>query len=213
MKYQALLFDFDGTLLNTNELILQSFHHVLDAKFPGQYQLADCAKFIGPSLNQTFDELAPNETAQLIASYRKFNEENHDALITQYPHVLEVLTELKQMGIKLAIVSTKRNDMIERGLQLLGASDLFDVKIGTDDVQHVKPHPEPVQLALKKLAVAKEHALMIGDNSHDIEAGNNAGVDSAGVAWALKGEQYLRQFNPTYIVQDMRDFIALAKGQ
>lgn len=213
MRYEALLFDFDGTLLNTNELILQSFHHVLNERFPGQYQVADCAQFIGPSLKQTFDALAPSETEQLIAAYRAFNEANHDTLITEYPHVVETLTALKAMGAKLAIVSTKRNDMIELGLQRLGITALFDVKIGSDDVRHVKPHPEPVELALRQLGVTKDKSLMIGDNSHDIEAGNNAGVASVGVAWALKGEAYLRSFNPTYIVQDMRDFIPLVKGE
>lgn len=213
MKYKALLFDFDGTLLNTNELILQSFHHVLATRFPGKYQVEDCAQFIGPSLQQTFDTLAPGETETLIARYRAFNEANHDKLISEYPDVVEVLTELKAMGIKLAIVSTKRNDMIERGLTLLGANHLFDIKIGTDDVAHVKPHPEPVLLALERLNVPKEQAMMIGDNSHDIEAGNNAGVTSVGVAWAHKGEAYLRKYNPTHIVTTMHDFIPLVKGE
>ncbi|MEG0259069.1 MAG: pyrophosphatase PpaX [Lysinibacillus sp.] len=208
---KALLFDFDGTLLNTNELIIQTFMHVLEEKFPGQYSSKDCLKFIGPSLKQTFTEITPGEAEAMIAKYRAWNEVHHDELVTQYPEVVSTLEQLKEMGILLAIVSTKRNDMIERGLRLLGVAHLFDVKIGTDDVEHVKPHPEPVLLALSKLGVEKEAAIMIGDNSHDIEAGKNAGTRSAGVGWSIKGEQYLMQFKPDYMLQHMTDLLELVK--
>lgn len=213
MKYEALLFDFDGTLLNTNELILQTFEHVLSKRFPGKYTKQDYAQFIGPSLTQTFLTIAPSEVDELTRQYREFNVAHHDELVTQYDDVVTTLQQLKMMGVKLAIVSTKRNDMLARGLHVLDAAHLFDVVIGTDDVTHVKPHPEPVQVALKKLQVAPNKALMIGDNSHDIEAGHNAGTDTAGVAWALKGEAYLQQFKPTYIVQHMQTFIDLVKGE
>ncbi|MCT6818027.1 MAG: HAD-IA family hydrolase, partial [Lysinibacillus fusiformis] len=111
----------------------------------------------------------------------------------------------------LAIVSTKRVDMIERGLKVLGVGHLFEHIIGFDSVQHVKPHPEPILLALEKLQVAKEDVIMIGDNSHDIEAGHNAGVRAAGVAWAIKGEAYLQQYQPEYILHHMTDLLDIVK--
>ncbi|GLC89846.1 pyrophosphatase PpaX [Lysinibacillus piscis] len=211
MTIKALLFDFDGTLLNTNELIIQTFMHVLNKRFPGQYSPKDCLKFIGPSLTQTFSELAPGEEEELIAQYRTWNEAHHDELITEYPDVVSTLEQLKAMGLKLAIVSTKRNETIQRGLTLLGANHLFDTCIGTDDVQNVKPDPEPVLLALSRLGIAKEEAIMIGDNSHDIEAGHHAGVRAAGVAWAIKGEAYLQQFKPDYMLQHMSDLVTIVK--
>ncbi|TKI71538.1 pyrophosphatase PpaX [Lysinibacillus mangiferihumi] len=211
MAVKALLFDFDGTLLNTNDLIIQSFMHVLEERFPGQYSPKDCLKFMGPSLKQTFSELTPGEEDEMMAKYRAWNETHHDELVTEFPDVVSTLEQLKSMGIKLAIVSTKRNAMIDRGLKILGASHLFEVIVGTDDVQHVKPDPEPVLLALTRLGVAKEDAIMIGDNSHDIEAGHNAGVRAAGVAWSLKGEQYLQQFNPEYLLHHMKDLLAIVK--
>lgn len=210
-KIKALLFDFDGTLLNTNDLIIQTFMHVLEERFPGQYSSKDCLKFIGPSLKQTFSEITPGEEDTMIAKYRAWNEAHHDELITEYPDVVSTLEQLKAMGIELAIVSTKRNEMIDRGLELLGASHLFDVRIGTGDVKNVKPDPEPVLLALQRLGVEKDEAIMIGDNSHDIEAGHNAGVKAAGVAWAIKGEAYLQQFNPDYILHHMTDLLAIVK--
>ncbi|KAB0444428.1 pyrophosphatase PpaX [Lysinibacillus fusiformis] len=211
MAVKALLFDFDGTLLNTNELIIQTFMHVLNERFPGQFSPKDCLKFIGPSLKQTFNDIAPGEEEALIAKYRAWNLEHHDELVSQYPDVVSTLEQLKAQGILLAIVSTKRNDTIDRGLSILGATHLFDVRIGTDNVKNVKPDPEPVLLALERLGVSKDDAIMIGDNSHDIEAGHRAGVRAAGVAWAIKGEAYLQQYQPEYILHHMTDLLDIVK--
>ncbi len=211
MAVKGLLFDFDGTLLNTNELIIQTFMHVLNERFPGQFSPKDCLKFIGPSLKQTFNDIAPGEEEALIAKYRAWNLEHHDELVSQYPDVVSTLEQLKAQGILLAIVSTKRNDTIDRGLSILGATHLFDVRIGTDNVKNVKPDPEPVLLALERLGVDKADAIMIGDNSHDIEAGHRAGVRAAGVAWAIKGEAYLQQYQPEFILHHMTDLLDIVK--
>ena len=213
MKTKALLFDFDGTLLNTNDLIIQTFMYIFDEKFPGQYSTEDCLRFIGPSLKQTFDELTPGETDVMIGKYKEWNAINHDRLVTSYDAVVETLEELQKLGIKMAIVSTKSRESLARGLKVLCAEQLFDVIVGLDDVEHVKPHPEPVLLALQKLDVEKEEAIMIGDNSHDIEGGQNAGVRTAGVAWSAKGVDYLMSYEPTYMLHHMRDLLEIVKGE
>ncbi len=212
MKTKALLFDFDGTLLDTNDLIIQTFMYILDERFPGQYSTQDCLKFIGPSLKQTFDEITPGETDSMIMKYKEWNTAHHDELVNSYDEVAETLEALHKEGIKLAIVSTKSREGLARGLKVLDVAHLFEVIIGSDDVTHVKPHPEPVLLALDKLGVKKEEAIMIGDNSHDIEGGKNAGVRTAGVAWSAKGESYLQQFNPDYMLHHMRDLLEIVKG-
>ena len=208
---KALLFDFDGTLLDTNELIIQTFMHVLNKRFPGQYEPKDCVKFIGPSLTETFTDIAPNEVEELIQEYREWNHTHHDELVKEYEGVVETLEKLKEMGLRLVIVSTKRRETIARGLDIMGVAHLFEFVIGIDDVTHVKPDPEPILLAIKKLGVAKEEAIMIGDNSHDILGGKNARVRTAGVAWALKGRDFLQQFNPDYMLEHMSDLISIVK--
>lgn len=209
---KALLFDFDGTLLNTNNLIIESFMHVFDEKFPGQFTKNDCLAFIGPSLKETFEQIAPDQTEALIAQYRAWNELHHEELVTEYDGVVETLNTLHEMGIRLVIVSTKIHANIVRGLDVLGVTHLFEHIIGFDDVQHVKPHPEPIEKALELLQLEKEDVIMIGDNSHDIEAAHNAGVDSAGVAWSIRGEAFLQQYRPTYILQHMSNLIEIVKG-
>ncbi len=209
---KAILFDFDGTLLDTNELIIETFMYVLGERFPGQYSTEDCLKFIGPSLKETFEELAPGESDKLESKYREWNIAHHDTLVKQYDAVVETLEELNSIGIRLVIVSTKQRAGIERGLRVLGAEHSFEFYIGEDDVTYVKPHPEPILLALNKLGLKKQEVIMVGDNSHDIEGGKNAGVRTAGVAWSIKGEAFLQKFEPDYMLQHMSDLLTIVKG-
>ena len=137
----------------------------------------------------------------------------HDDLVVEYDGVAETLILLKARGIKLAIVSTKKRDIIQRGLKWMGIEDVFDVVIGLDDVVKPKPDPEPILLALSQLNASKDEAIMIGDNYHDIEGGQNAGVRTAGVAWTAKGEEYLASFNPTYMLQHISDLLQMVEGQ
>lgn len=210
-EINALLFDFDGTLLDTNELIIQTFISVLGEHFPGRFEREDILHFIGPSLKQTFDSIDADRTAELTEQYLAINKQMHDELVTEYDGVTETLRLLKAQGLKLAIVSTKRSANIKHGLKLMGIERVFDEIISLDEVQNPKPDPEPILLALEKLAASKEEALMIGDNSHDIEGGKNAGVRTAGVAWSIKGEAFLASCEPDYMLQHISDLLDLTK--
>lgn len=90
---------------------------------------------------------------------------------------------------------------------------LFDTIVGFDDVTYTKPNPEPIQIALQRIGANKEEALMIGDNFHDIVGGQRAGVDTAAVAWSIKGEAFLATYNPTYMLHQMSDLLDIAKEQ
>lgn len=212
-NYKALLFDLDGTLLDTNELIIESFLHVLGETFPGKYSREHVLPFLGPPLYETFDGIDPTLTETLTASYRKWNLERHDQMVVPFEGVVDTLRQLKQDGYKMAIVSTKRREMIDRGLQLMECATLFDTIVGFEDVTHTKPDPEPIQIALQRIGANKEDALMIGDNFHDIVGGQRAGVDTAAVAWSIKGEAHLATYNPTYMLHQMSDLLDIVKGQ
>ncbi|WP_153721028.1 pyrophosphatase PpaX [Sporosarcina cascadiensis] len=209
----TLLFDFDGTLGDTNELIIATFRHVLEEHFPGRFQREDILAFIGPSLRDTFSSIEPVMTDQLIQEYRAWNLANHDAYVTEFDGVSDTLHKLHAKGLKMAVVSTKKRDMVERGLRLIGIESYFETVIGLDDVTNEKPNPEPLLLALERLNRSPEEALMIGDNFHDILGGQNAGVRTAAVAWALKGEEYLQTFKPDYMLHHMTDLFTLIDGE
>lgn len=211
-KITTLLFDFDGTLLDTNELIIQTFQTVLNEHYPGKYMREDILPFLGPTLKETFESIDLEKSEQLIAEYRAWNLANHDTFASEFDGVSETLVQLKNADYKMAIVSTKRNDTIMKGLQLMPAGNVFDTIIGLDDVQHAKPHPEPLLVAMERLNSTPEETLMIGDNVHDILGGKNAGVRTAGVAWSAKGEKFIREQEPDFVLQHISDLLKIVAG-
>ncbi|OEH92240.1 pyrophosphatase PpaX [Bacillus solimangrovi] len=209
MKVDTLLFDLDGTLIDTNKLIILSFVHTLEKYFPGQYKEDDVLKFMGPPLEESFQELNPNKLDEMVQTYRTFNHEKHDELVTAFDGVVDTIKTLHERGYKLGIVTTKIRPTVEMGLKLTGLDAYFDVVVTLDDVTHAKPDPEPVNLALSQLGSNVESAMMIGDNSHDIEAGKNANVLTAGVAWAVKGREYLESYHPDYMLEHPSDLLSI----
>ncbi|WP_226528832.1 pyrophosphatase PpaX [Metabacillus niabensis] len=209
MKINTLLFDLDGTLINTNELIIESFLHTLHSYYPDQYKREDVLPFIGPTLYDTFTSINPEKTEEMVKVYRKFNHEQHDTLVTEYETVFETIKTLKEHGFKLGIVTTKIRDTVNMGLKLTKLDQFFDVVVTLDDVENAKPHPEPVLNALAQLDSKPEEAIMVGDNHHDVEAGKNAGTKTAGVSWSIKGREYISSYNPDYLLERMSDLLPI----
>jgi pyrophosphatase PpaX len=208
-KITTLLFDLDGTLIDTNELIISSFLHTLEQYYPGQYKREDVLPFNGPSLTETFSKINPEKAEEMIKVYQAHNHVHHDSLVREFPGVYETVQVLKESGFKLAIVTTKRPDVVEMGLSLTKLKPFFDVIITFADVTHTKPDPEPVQKALDSLESRPDESIMVGDNYHDILAGKNAGTKTAGVAWALKGIDYLQTFEPDFMLDSMDDLLKI----
>lgn len=211
---KGVLFDLDGTLLNTNDLIIKSFretfkYYYKEREFTHQ-EIIDC---IGPTLEQTAKKYYPENIEELISLYRHHYVLNHDELIEIYPGIIEMIQNLKSLGLKLAIVTSKKRDMTLKAMQHMDILDYFDVIISSDEVTQPKPHQEPIELAIKDLNLSKEEVLMVGDNSHDIECANNALVKSVAVGWALKGADYLRGFNPTYIINNADELVDIIKKE
>ncbi|WP_044749447.1 pyrophosphatase PpaX [Bacillus alveayuensis] len=209
MKINTILFDLDGTLINTNDLIIESFLHTLNYYYPNQYKREDVLSFIGPPLIDTFQSIDEERVEEMVARYRKFNHEQHDALVKEYDTVYETVKALHENGFKLGIVTTKIRSTVNMGLKLTRLDAFFDVVVTLDDVENAKPHPEPIFKALKQLDASPEEAIMVGDNHHDIEAGKNAGTKTAGVAWSIKGEEYIRSYHPDYLLKKMSDLLVI----
>ncbi len=209
MKINTLLFDLDGTLINTNELIIESFLHTLNKYYPDKYKREDIFPFIGPTLYETFESINPEKMEEMVQVYRKFNHEQHDKLVTEFETVFETIQTLKEKGFKLGIVTTKIRTTVNMGLKLTKLDQFFDVVVTLDDVEHAKPNPEPIFKALEQLDAKPEEAIMVGDNHHDIGAGKNAGTKTAGVAWSIKGRDYIESFQPDYVLDKMSDLLAI----
>jgi pyrophosphatase PpaX len=208
-KITTVLFDLDGTLIDTNELIISSFLHTLEHYYPTQYKREDVLAFIGPSLRETFEAMDPENFEDMIVTYRKYNLAHHDEIVTIFPTVLKTVQALKEKGYKVGIVTTKLSDTVMKGLKLTKLDTFFDVIVALDHVEKAKPDPEPIFKALKQLESQPEEAIMVGDNYHDILAGKNAGTKTVGVSWSIKGREHLEQFNPDYIIEEMYDLLKI----
>ncbi|NMD68897.1 pyrophosphatase PpaX [Bacillus sp. DNRA2] len=206
---KTVLFDLDGTLIDTNDLIISSYLHTLDQYFPNQFKREDVLPFMGPSLHEVFDKLNPEKTEEMILAYRTFNKVNHDLLVKEFEGVYDTVKILKEKGYKLGVVTTKKLDVAQMGLNLAKLTPFFEVVIAIDHVNKIKPDPEPILKALKLLDATPEEALMVGDNYHDILGGQNAGTKTAGVAWSLKGRETLEQYKPDYILEKMTDLLTI----
>lgn len=205
----TILFDLDGTLIDTNELIISTYLHTLEKYFPGKYTREDVLPFLGPTLHEVFGAMDPERVEEMVLEYRTYNLANHDALVKEFVGVMETIETLKKKGYKLAIVTTKREDVAFKGLRLMKLDSFFDVMVAYDHVQKVKPDPEPIFLALEKLGSKPEETLMVGDNFHDVLAGKNAGTKTAGVAWTIKGRDYLAKYEPDYMLENMTDLLTI----
>lgn len=208
MSIKTILFDFDGTLIDTNELIYKSFVHTFK-KFGYSFTDEEILSFNGPPLRETFFNINPELADEMLHTYRQHNYEHHDDYVSLFPNVRETLDVLQKNGFNLGVVSAKMRQGVEQGMNVTNIGSYFDVIITIDDVKNPKPHPESVFKALEQLRTEPQVTIMVGDNYHDIEAGNNAGAKTAGVAWSVKGEAYLQQFNPTYMLKDMTDLLSI----
>lgn len=208
-KLTTALFDLDGTLINTNELIINSFLHTLEKFYPKQYQREDVLPFMGPSLKDTFSSIDPGRVDEMIHEYRTYNLAQHDLLVTEFEGVYETIQTLHQSDFKIGIVTTKLHDVVEKGLKLSKLDRFFDVVVALDHVTKAKPDPEPVFKALQQLGSNPAEAIMVGDNYHDILAGKNAGTQTAGVAWSAKGRNYLAKYDPDYMLDHMADLLPI----
>ncbi|AST93295.1 pyrophosphatase PpaX [Sutcliffiella cohnii] len=209
MSINTVLFDLDGTLIDTNELIISSFLHTLDHYYPGEYKREDVLTFMGPPLYDTFVKMDKERVQEMIDHYREYNLRMHDELVTDFEGVFETVKTLHEKGIKLGIVTTKMSPAVHMGLKLSKLDQFFDVIVALDHVEKAKPDPEPVLLALKQLDAKPEEALMVGDNYHDILSGKNAGTKTVAVSWTLKGIDFLKKYEPDYILEHMEDILPI----
>lgn len=211
-KYTTLLFDLDGTLIDTNSIIVESYRHTFKTYRP-DVVLSDqeIIDFIGPPLEKIFVRYTSQSDAETwIDTYRRYYKAHEKKHFSLYPEVQEVLKELHQRGIKMGIVTSKYKAGALPSVEHFGLTHYFEAFVGLDDVQHAKPDSEPVLTALKQLnVVPSKEVLMIGDNQSDIQSGLNAGVDGAGVAWSIKGAKFLEEASPTLMLNSMTDLLNL----
>lgn len=204
---ETVLFDLDGTIIDTNELIISSFLHVFEAQTPGPLTREQIIPHMGTTLEQQLQAFSGGveDVSPLIKAYRSFNTLHHDEMVRPFPHVNEVVERLHRHGLSLGIVTTKIRPSTMMTLEKYDLERFMSAIVTVNDVEHPKPHPEPVLTAIERLGANPATTLMIGDSPVDIQSAKAAGVKAAAVAWSLKGEQKLMEYGPDYVLKDMKD--------
>ena len=182
---KGLIFDFDGTLANTLPVIYACYDYSTEKVLGKKADRAPFIETFGQPLYVCLTSIFGEEKGSRICDlYREYQEIHHDELIRPFPGVKETLEQLRQMGIPMAVVTSKSTATCRRGAKCLGIADFFVSVTGADQVTHPKPDPEPTRIALEKLGTKPEETLCIGDAPYDIMSGKAAGCCTAAVEYS-----------------------------
>jgi pyrophosphatase PpaX len=201
----AALFDFDGTLVDTTELIFRSMNHAV-VEVLGETKTRDeLLANVGQPLPAQMKIFDPERADELLETYRIYNDENHEKYIASFPNVDESLYRLREAGIKIAVVTSKRRHSVGLALESFPAlREVVDEFVTMEDTREHKPLPEPLLKGLELLGgISKEDAAYVGDSPFDIEAARAAGVTSVGVSWGAFTGEAIRAANPDHLVSDL----------
>lgn len=210
-RIRAVLYDFDGTLADSTDLIMRSYRHTMATHLGQVPPDEDWLSGFGMTLESQLNRFArhPHEATAMLDTYRAFQDTIHDELLRPFPGAAETVAELERRGYLLAIVTSKHRRSALRGMELCGIVSHFDVIVTPEDVREPKPHPEPVLFALEKLGVRPEEALFVGDSPHDVAAGKAAGTRTAGVLWGPFPREALERAQPDAFLHTQADVLRL----
>ncbi|MBA3444565.1 MAG: HAD-IA family hydrolase [Gemmatimonadales bacterium] len=208
---RTVLFDLDGTLIDSLRLILDSYHHTLAQHGLPARTDDDWLKGVGTPLTVQLaewrDEIGTIEA--MIATYREYNLKHHDRMVTVYSGVLNVVREIKAAGLQTGLVTSKNRHGALRGLNLVGLEALMDVLVCADEVTNPKPHPEPVEKAVTLLGADPATTLYVGDSVHDMNSGRAAGVLTAAALWGPFRRDQLELAKPDFWLETPGDLLNL----
>ena len=208
---RTFLFDLDGTLIDSIQLILDSFRHTLAAHRLPPRSDDQWLAGVGTPLTAQFAEWRDDAGTMeaLIETYREYNLANHDRMVRGYPGVAEAVRAIRRTGRSTGLVTSKNRRGALRGLRLVGLEDAMDVLVCADDVVNPKPHPEPVEKAVRLLGADPTTTVYAGDSIHDLHSGRGAGVWTAAVLWGPFSRRELEPAEPDFWLERPEELLSL----
>lgn len=215
-KINTVLFDFDGTIMDTNHVIMKSWQHTFLTVEGKERPEEEILATFGEPLYLTMEKLLPRIPVEEGAEiYRSFHYDHFTDLIEIFPGILELLEEVKKRGYKTGVVTSRMAHTTEIGLKKYDMERFFDVVITCEDTEKFKPDPEPVNLAMRRLESAPEETIMVGDSIFDILSARGAGAKSALVSWAIaiSEEDKSGDNAPDYILEKAEDLLDILERE
>ena len=209
----AVLFDLDGTLVDTIDLLLRSYRHAFSGHVGRRPTEAEWVAGIGTPLATQIRPFARDdaELDALVGRYRTYQLEHHDALTRCYDAVLDTVRLLHERGHPMAVVTSKTGAIATKSVTHVGLESYMEVIVGCDACSRAKPDPEPVLFALERLGYAPTEALFVGDSPHDITAGNAAGVITVAALWGPIPRAELLLAAPSYHIERITELPRLVE--
>jgi len=208
-KFTGIIFDIDGTLTSTNQLIFAAFNHIAEKYLHKQFTDKEITEMFGPTEDVILKQLCPDNYDEVRKDYYDFYEQNH-SMADLYPGIAEILDILKKKNVLLSIYTGKGRDASIITLMKLKIYHYFDLIITGDEVKEHKPSPEGITLFLEKFRLQEDNVLMVGDSPADIKASRAAGVKVASVIWDSYSKDAVLKLKPDYLfnsVGELKEFL------
>lgn len=209
---KAVLFDLDGTLINTNDLIINSWEYIYTNYLGIKADEEKIKLHFGEPLLTTMESLDKVNAKQLCEIYKEINLKQHDKLTKKIDGIEELLIDLRKMRIKIGIATSKKRELAKRGLNLFGLLEYFDVMVTVEDTEKHKPNGEPVIKACQLLNVDPSISLYVGDTSYDILCGKNAGSKTCAVKYSALPLKNLIKLKPDFLVERPEEIIDIVNS-
>ncbi|OGI65664.1 hypothetical protein A3H53_02040 [Candidatus Nomurabacteria bacterium RIFCSPLOWO2_02_FULL_40_10] len=208
----TLLFDIDGTILDTREFILQATEHALTTLNYPVPKRSVISKLVGIPFLKYYFKLSGSEkdAEKLMNTHREFQRFNFH-LAKLFPNTCKTLHKLKKKGYRLGAITSRSKITSKQTLKDAGVFDLFDIILSAEDTKDLKPHPEPLLKALRYMKEAPERAVMIGDSHLDIETGKNAGTKTIRATYGFHKDN-LHNPEPDFFIDDISDLLKLLQN-
>lgn len=213
-RWEAVLFDLDGTLADTVELILRCYRHTMRTHLGQSPPDEAWLRTMGTPLTEQFKEFARShdEALAMLETYVTYQRSVHDDYVRPYPGVVEVAEGLASDGVPMAVVTSKRREMAVRTVERCGLRDCFEVLVCADDVDRPKPHPDPVLMALRELGSPDPgRVVFVGDSPFDLRAGREAAVRTAAALWGPFSREALGAEEPDFVLASVGELPALVR--
>lgn len=203
--FRAVVFDLDGTIVDSVELIVQSFQHAAREVLKREMSREESIANVGRPLHEQMVMISPEHADELVAVYREWNHREHDRMLKLYDGILHLLHSLQVAGVKLGLVTSKSRYTTQMAFDLTGIECYFDATICADESPRNKPSPDPILLCLERLGVEPADAAYVGDAPADIQAALAAGVHAVGVTWGVFEASTLEAEKPDILVHTVSE--------